>query len=194
MSSHLMIDIETMGVTPDAPICSIGACIFDLHEVGKITSEFETTISLESNELSGRHVQSGTLIWWLKQSKEAQAALLSGAQAQLRQALKQFRMWAQDVKPSVQRVWANDPDFDVVILRHAFDACGEMWPWHFSINRSVRTISELAFPHKEDLDALKGELRKDITHHRAVDDAVMQAKLVQWAYKTLAPCSVELPG
>lgn len=190
--SALMIDLETMATTPDAAIVAIGACAFDPHEAGKIFSEFSMNISLESNEQAGRRIQGSTVGWWMQQSDAARSALFDRP-TNLRNALKSFRMWCQGTDhPTVQTVWANDPDFDCVILKSAFDACGELWPYGFWMNRSVRTIQELAFPNKGDLDALKTQLRAGGVHHRAVDDAIMQARLVQTCHQVLAPCSFEL--
>ncbi|ELF1404681.1 3'-5' exoribonuclease, partial [Escherichia coli] len=44
---HLMIDIETMGKNPDAPIISIGAIFFD-PQTGDMGPEFSKTIDLET--------------------------------------------------------------------------------------------------------------------------------------------------
>ncbi|MBB8490579.1 RecE family exodeoxyribonuclease, partial [Escherichia coli] len=44
---HLMIDLETMGKNPDAPIISIGAIFFD-PQTGDVGPEFSKTIDLET--------------------------------------------------------------------------------------------------------------------------------------------------
>ncbi|EOV6122752.1 3'-5' exoribonuclease, partial [Escherichia coli] len=44
---HLMIDLETMGKNPDAPIISIGAIFFD-PQTGEMGPEFSKTIDLET--------------------------------------------------------------------------------------------------------------------------------------------------
>ncbi|EPR6989137.1 3'-5' exoribonuclease domain-containing protein, partial [Escherichia coli] len=44
---HLMIDLETMGKNPDAPIISIGAIFFD-PQTGDMGPEFSKTIDLET--------------------------------------------------------------------------------------------------------------------------------------------------
>lgn len=191
MSAAAMIDLETMAVTPDAAILAIGACVFNLHEEGKIYSQFSMNISIESNEEKGRRIQGSTVAWWLKQSDAARMALFDNP-TNLPNALKSLRMWMQETKPAVTTIWANDPDFDIVILKSAFDACGELWPYGFWMNRSVRTIQELAYPDPEDLKVVKTQLRAGGVHHRAVDDAIMQARLVQHCYRILNPCAVEI--
>ncbi|MBJ5080118.1 3'-5' exoribonuclease, partial [Salmonella enterica subsp. enterica serovar Corvallis] len=45
--NNLMIDLETMGKKPNAPVVSIGAVFFD-PQSGEIGPEFYTAVSLES--------------------------------------------------------------------------------------------------------------------------------------------------
>ncbi|HBA8728931.1 TPA: exonuclease, partial [Escherichia coli] len=68
---HLMIDLETMGKNPDAPIISIGAIFFD-PQTGDMGPEFSKTIDLET---AGGVIDRDTIKWWLKQSREAQSAI-----------------------------------------------------------------------------------------------------------------------
>ncbi|HBP9762248.1 TPA: 3'-5' exoribonuclease, partial [Escherichia coli] len=58
---HLMIDLETMGKNPDAPIISIGAIFFD-PQTGEMGPEFSKTIDLET---AGGVIDRDTIKWWL---------------------------------------------------------------------------------------------------------------------------------
>ncbi|EFA0013166.1 exonuclease, partial [Escherichia coli] len=60
---HLMIDLETMGKNPDAPIISIGAIFFD-PQTGDMGPEFSKTIDLDT---AGGVIDRDTMKWWLKQ-------------------------------------------------------------------------------------------------------------------------------
>lgn len=174
MSTHIMVDIETMATGPTAAIVSIGACAFDMLNLDEeIKRRFEIHISLESNEAEGRKLSAGTVSWWLKQSKEAQAALFIDPITNLRSALVQFRMWVQQQEPKATHVWAKDPDFDCVILKHAFDQFREIWPFQYWQHRSVRTITEAAYPDGDEPDLRVG------VHHSAADDAITQALMVR---------------
>ncbi|EFV7194683.1 exonuclease, partial [Shigella flexneri] len=64
---HLMIDLETMGKNPDAPIISIGAIFFD-PQTGDMGPEFSKTIDLET---AGGVIDRDVIKRWLKQSREA---------------------------------------------------------------------------------------------------------------------------
>jgi len=185
-----MIDLETMAVTPDAAILSIGACAFDLtqrNEAKEIVDRFYVAVSLESNEAANRRFQAGTIAWWLKQSKEAQASLFEEPIRNLRTACTELRMWAQNLTPAVNWIWANDPDFDIVILRNAFQQVDQLWPWHFALNRSCRTIKHLAWPDDD-----CPNFRAGTVHHRADDDAIAQARMVQHAFHRLVMANPSL--
>lgn len=178
-----MIDLETMSVSSNAAIVSIGACAFNLYDQAEpITQTFEVNISLESNEQAGRHISASTVMWWMQQSKDAQKALYESECCTLEVGLNRLQTWISSVKPSITHVWANDPDFDIVILKNAFDQCGRIWPFHFAANRSMRTIFELAYPEIDKLKEVREFFRSQGTHHRAVDDAVAQAHIVRHCY------------
>ncbi|EFH8750953.1 exonuclease, partial [Escherichia coli] len=70
---HLMIDLETMGKNPDAPIISIGAIFFD-PQTGDMGPEFSKTIDLDT---AGGVIDRDVIKWWLKQSREAQSAIMT---------------------------------------------------------------------------------------------------------------------
>ncbi|ENA7356342.1 3'-5' exoribonuclease, partial [Escherichia coli] len=62
---HLMIDLETMGKNPDAPIISIDAIFFD-PQTGDMGPEFSKTIDLET---AGGVIDRDVIKRWLKQSR-----------------------------------------------------------------------------------------------------------------------------
>lgn len=72
--NNLMIDLETMGKNPNAPIVSIGG-VFFAPEKGELGPEFCIAISLESAMEQGAAPDGDTILWWLRQSPEARAAI-----------------------------------------------------------------------------------------------------------------------
>lgn len=184
----IMVDIETLSTKPSAAIITIGAVMFDprgydTEESLRDSAMLFGPISFDSNEKEGRHIQADTIAWWLKQSREAQAGLFEGNVVSLRAALENFRQWVNKTTPMPTRFWAKDPTFDGVILEHAFEQLGLMWPFKFWETRSVRTIMELAYP--------PGGLRGDFPEigvgvaHNAVDDCIRQALAVQHGHHVL---------
>jgi hypothetical protein len=182
----VMLDLETMDVAPSAAILTIGAVHFD--PFGQDTEEtlrtpertFYARISLDSNTAQGRTMSAGTVKWWLGQTDSARNELLQ-AELALRTAILTFRMWASNLTPRADRVWAKSPEFDVVILKHAFDQLNEVWPFKFWNSRDVRTATELAYPEGNEPKIGVG------TAHNALDDAIRQALMVQHCHQILHP-------
>lgn len=176
----VMIDLETLGTSPRAAILALGACFFDLGgEPGEFFSTFTANISLESNARAGRKIEPSTVIWWLQQPKEAQNAFLEGPHKALSAVLAEFSAWNQQLSPTPHRVWAKDPDFDIVILRDAFQEDNRVFPYKYFMSRSVRTILDLAFG-----DEIPAPPNPGVAHS-ATDDAIKQVALVQMAFQTL---------
>lgn len=77
--NHLMVDLETMGNGPYAPVISIGAVFFDPN-TGETGEEFSVNISLESSMRYLARPDASTILWWLEQSEEARKSLTSNTQ------------------------------------------------------------------------------------------------------------------
>ena len=188
MKNALMVDLETMAVSPNAAIVSIGACMFDPYgPLDQVMDEtFLVRVSLESNQEAGRELNASTVMWWLRQAPEAQQNLLEDI-TNLPAAIGRFTKWFQhETTERPDSVWANDPDFDAVILRSAYETVGHIYPLGFWMNRSVRTVGAMAYPDYRIRKAAMGAVRKAAgTHHRADVDAVAQARFIIHCYKEL---------
>ncbi|EHY3725755.1 3'-5' exoribonuclease, partial [Escherichia coli] len=130
---HLMIDIETMGKNPNAAIISIGAIFFD-PQTGDMGPEFSKTIDLDT---AGGVIDRDVIKWWLKQSREAQSAILTD-EIPLDDALLQLREFiAENSGEFFVQVWGNGANFDNVILRRSYERQGIPCPWHYHNDRDV---------------------------------------------------------
>ncbi|EOO0010259.1 3'-5' exoribonuclease, partial [Escherichia coli] len=168
---HLMIDLETMGKNPDAPIISIGAIFFD-PQTGDMGPEFSKTIDLET---AGGVIDRDTIKWWLKQSREAQSAIMSD-EIPLDDALLQLREFIDENSGEFfVQVWGNGANFDNTILRRSYERQGIPCPWRYYNDRDVRTIVELG--KAIDFDA-RTAIPFEGERHNALDDARYQAKYV----------------
>ncbi|WP_407066169.1 3'-5' exoribonuclease domain-containing protein [Escherichia coli] len=177
---HLMIDLETMGKNPDAPIISIGAIFFD-PQTGDMGPEFSKTIDLET---AGGVIDRDTIKWWLKQSREAQSAIMTD-EIPLDDALLQLREFIDENSGEFfVQVWGNGANFDNTILRRSYERQGIPCPWRYHNDRDVRTIVELG-------KAINFDARMDIPfegeRHNALDDARYQAKYVSAIWQKLIP-------
>jgi len=182
--THLMVDVESLGKSPDAPVVSIGAVFFN-PATGACGPTFYKVISLESAMASGGIPDASTIIWWLKQSSEARAAIVVDDAIPLDDALLQFNEFicenAAGGTGSVQ-VWGNGATFDNVLMRRSYERTGIACPWKRFNDRDVRTIVELgkavginprySIPFEGDM-------------HNALADACHQAKYVSAIWQRL---------
>ncbi|WP_409518162.1 3'-5' exoribonuclease domain-containing protein, partial [Escherichia coli] len=160
---HLMIDLETMGKNPDAPIISIGAIFFD-PQTGDMGPEFSKTIDLET---AGGVIDRDTIKWWLKQSREAQSAIMTD-EIPLDDALLQLREFIDENSGEFfVQVWGNGANFDNTILRRSYERQGIPCPWRYYNDRDVRTIVELG--KAIDFDA-RTAIPFEGERHNALDD------------------------
>jgi len=158
---HAMLDIETMGTSPDAPILSIGACRFDRNGID-IDNTFYRSVTLASAMDSGATMDADTVTWWMQQSDEARTAAIEG-KGDLREVLGWFSAWILDVP--LDGVWGNGAAFDNVIVTQSYRRLDMAVPWAFWQDRCYRTVKSLS--------GIK--LERTGTHHNALDDAISQA-------------------
>ncbi|EEW0269707.1 3'-5' exoribonuclease [Escherichia coli] len=181
---HLMIDLETMGKNPDAPIISIGAIFFD-PQTGDMGPEFSKTIDLET---AGGIIDRDTIKWWLKQSREAQSAILTD-EIPLDDALLQLREFIDENSGEFfVQVWGNGANFDNVILRRSYERQGIPCPWRYTNDRDVRTMVALGLVM--DFDA-RNVITFEGERHNALHDARYQAKYVSAIWQKLLPSQAD---
>ena len=181
---HLMIDLETMGKNPDAPIISIGAIFFD-PQTGDMGPEFSKTIDLET---AGGVIDRDVIKRWLKQSREAQSAIMTD-EIPLDDALLQLREFIDENSGEFfVQVWGNGANFDNTILRRSYERQGIPCPWRYYNDRDVRTIVELG--KAIDFDA-RTAIPFEGERHNALDDARYQAKYVSVIWQKLIPSQAD---
>ncbi|CAD5588217.1 3'-5' exoribonuclease [Escherichia coli] len=181
---HLMIDLETMGKNPDAPIISIGAIFFD-PQTGDMGPEFSKTIDLNT---AGGVIDRDVIKWWLKQSREAQSAIMTD-EIPLDDALLQLREFIDENSGEFfVQVWGNGANFDNTILRRSYERQGIPCPWRYYNDRDVRTIVELG--KAIDFDA-RTAIPFEGERHNALDDARYQAKYVSVIWQKLIPSQAD---
>ncbi len=179
--NHLMIDLEMMGQSTQAPIVSIGAVFFD-PATSTLGEKFYSPVSLKSAMHGGGIPDAETILWWMEQSEEARKAI-SGSGFPLIVVLHDLKRFVvSNCDPKHMRVWGNGAGFDNVILR---ESCKREYLediWQFRNDRDVRTIVELGreigFDPKKDMP-FEGE------RHNALADAEHQAKYVSAIWQRL---------
>ncbi|MEF6535763.1 3'-5' exoribonuclease [Escherichia coli] len=181
---HLMIDLETMSKNPDAPIISIDAIFFD-PQTGDMGPEFSKTIDLET---AGGVIDRDVIKRWLKQSREAQSAIMTD-EIPLDDALLQLREFIDENSGEFfVQVWGNGANFENTILRRSYERQGIPCPWRYYNDRDVRTIVELG--KAIDFDA-RTAIPFEGERHNALDDARYQAKYVSVIWQKLIPSQAD---
>lgn len=173
MTSALMIDCETVDITPNAGILTIGVVVFNPLGNG-IKDQLELRPTLEDQMTFGRTIDDGTLKWWAQQSKEAQdEAFGDHDRISFREAMEHMHKfcWNRD------EVWAHGAAFDVVLMETGWANIGMKPAWPFNKVRDTRTLFAVTGVKLRD-----GGFK---TSHRAVDDAERQALCVQESYRRL---------
>ena len=193
---ELMIDIETLGTKPGAPVLEIACVAFYLDGsplvpgYGRLVEPYRIALPLQSQLDRGLQIDADTLGWWTKEERagrlyelmregETRTQTVTSALGGLKHFIASHR--AGDDRSIC--MWANSPSFDLTLLEHLFRTYEIAVPWTHREQadqrtwlRSVgcRSTRELGIPFVG-------------TEHCALDDATHQIKLVQEVYRRLHP-------
>ena len=162
---HIMLDLETMGTRPDAPIIAIGAVAFGKEGVHE---SFYCIVSLHSAVRSGAVIDPSTVMWWLQQGDSARNALTETQDdaVGLEEALRDFGQFVCAYGDSLKGVWGNGAAFDNVLMHESGRRC-RVPLWEFWKDKCYRTAKGM-YPAVE--------INRSGTHHNALDDARSQAE------------------
>ena len=162
MIRDVMLDLETMGTDPDAPIIAIGAVAMDL-DAGTVGNEFYKIVDLGSAMKQGAVVEASTIMWWMQQNDEARQAVWRGGIG-ITEALENFSNWIHQF--DTPQVWGNGANFDNVILASSYARAGKKAPWNYWNDRCFRTL-KATYPQ------VRPENQR--VAHNALQDAIDQA-------------------
>jgi hypothetical protein len=165
MSKHLMVDLETLAVSPNAVVLSLGAVHFDPLGQGH-TNEIYFRISIDDQDTLNREIDPNTLDWWAKQDKEImEEAFNSNDRVPLSEAAEIFHKFAW----GCDAFWSHGATFDLVIIEDILRQLKRPLPWSYWQLRDTRTLFDLGF----DPEMPQGQ------KHNALQDAIRQAIGVQ---------------
>lgn len=140
---HVMIDIESLSLQPDALILSIGAVTFTCksNDGPIFGQELLLVPSISEQLIAGRHVDQSTQDWWAGAQNDAarQHWLHPDKTISMYDALIQLRSFCRDA----HTVWANGVVFDISVLEHAFRQKSIQVPWRYNIIRDARTVYDI---------------------------------------------------
>jgi exodeoxyribonuclease VIII len=173
-TQHFMLDIETLGQLPNAPVVSVAVVAF---KPGKET-QWEMLWILDPEDQRERKADFDTIRWWMTQKPEA-AAHWVHPQERLPTltALKELKWMASSSSGlSWEQAiwWGNSPNFDETIMTGLYREFSIAPPWKFREWRDIRTIREFlkdkTFPRNPNL-------------HNPLADCKAQIEVVERFYK-----------
>lgn len=166
--NHLMIDLESLGQTPLAPILSVGAVFFDNKE---IKLEREWHLEIEEQLRQGRKPDFSTICWWMTQSDKAREIFNKEFRHTPVYFTGEFNQFCRSSNMHNPKLWGNGASFDIPILESLLKknmAIDAKLPWQFWDHRCFRTIKAITNCDKK--IPFEGE------KHSALTDARHQAK------------------
>lgn len=159
-----MLDLETTGKSAGCGILCIGATTFDKQH------KFYERIAHSSCIAHGLKDDIDTMRWWQKQDPQLRAEAFGGTK-DLVEVLDSFHDWFRSIDKENWKnieIWGNGADFDLPILKAAYEAVDRPIPWGDYSGRCYRTLKSL-------LRHVEAPPRASKKHH-ALDDAIYQAE------------------
>lgn len=173
MARSIMLDLETLDTGPDAVILTFGAVKFSEFTDEEPSSPLYLRIKIDEQSTLGRSISQDTLNWWSTQDPAAQEEAFSEED---RVSLDNFTSQLSKYVVGADKVWAQGPTFDIVILENLYRMIGKTAPWAFWQIRDSRTLLDLGD------DSVK---KNNASAHNALADAYFQAQAVQSIYREL---------
>ena len=173
----VMLDIETLATSPDSVILTFGAVKFDPFDPKKpIDQAIYMRLDVDEQIALNRKIDDGTVEWWAKQSEEVREEALGTAN---RENLETFTKSLNKFVAGVDRIWAQGPVFDIVILENLYRQLGKPAPWPYYVIRDSRTLLKALGDDRESTKLLHNALADCVSQAEAVQSAVKRYKLVE---------------
>ena len=170
----VMVDIETLGITPDCIILTVGGVKFNPNDEIEPRDRKLWRLDIEEQRNKGRTEDQTAIDFWNKQEPHVREEAFSDKdRISVDSFLNDFNTWID----GATQVWAQGVTFDIVILKDLYDQCGVKPNWSDFRVMDSRTLFKL----------LKEDPRKQMEFdaHDAAEDSYYQAIGVQRAYKEL---------
>ena len=167
----IMLDIETLATSPDSVILTFGAVKFNPFEAyQELDNGLYFRISVDEQLALGRRVDDSTVAWWGTQNEQVREEALGEND---RVSLQEFSKELNRFVVGADRIWAQGPVFDIVILENLYRQLAKPTPWPYYVIRDSRTL----------LKALGDTRQPGAMLHNALADCVSQAQAIQLAVK-----------
>lgn len=173
----LMIDIETLALSPNAAVTQVGFCCADLDT--RDYTVHPTALWLNPNDQK-REIDFGTVQWWMAQDREVAKTVFTDREVRV-SADHVFNVLQDIVRENAGcTVWGSPAMFDLPILTSLW---GGKKPWAYNMERDLMTLYKLKDPDK------LLQPPENTKHHDAAADAQWQLEYLMniWAHKFKEP-------
>ena len=174
MTTHAMIDLETLATGFDATVLTLGGLKFNPNNISDPHSEIYFKLDVDEQTERGRRVDDSTIEWWATQPDNIRLeAFDQDGAITVADACAQIARWCV----GVDTFWGQGYGFDFTMIENLFYNIERPVPWQFWQVLDSRTLFKMisADPRKS--------MQTDL--HNALADAYFQAKAIQLAYKEL---------
>ena len=179
---HVMVDTETLGLSQNALLLSVGAQVFNpLVGYAGFPSFYQ---EIDALSYPGE-VDISTLQFWFSHTKETGKIPPIYGTTPAAAVARDFLYWLIDLKegkPDELVIWANGTDFDIPKLQRLMD---RKEPWKYNSVRDYRTILKLF--SSPDSPKFKGE-----NAHNALADCEFQISQLVPIFQNLRAKGVPL--
>lgn len=174
MTSCVMLDLETLGTSPDCVILTLGAIKFNPFGDSEPGPGIYLRLDIEEQLAMGRTTLDSTIEWWAKQDPAVREEALG--ENGHRYKVNELRKELNKFLVGVDHIWAQGPAFDIVILENLYRSKSWPFPWHYWQIRDSRTLFGV---HGDPREPGRDQA------HNALMDCYYQAKSVQKIYQKL---------
>lgn len=134
---HAMVDLETLGVGDHATIVQIGAVSF--YADGTIISRCIADVAVKDWDGT---TTPDTIMWWMGQEESVRSRVFSPDVPRV--PMKIALADVDRLMSGCTTIWANSPNFDLRILRQAYERHGMEWEHSPFKERDFRTFKKIA--------------------------------------------------
>lgn len=167
-----MIDFETLGNGTSKCVCQIGAVYFN-NSTGELGDTFKVNVNAATHVRAGAKIDADTVYWWIQQSNEARASIVSGDLMDVTEAFLKLNEFLKGAK----RIWSH-ATFDFVTLTDTMKQLGIKSNFSYKAGLDIRTLMYLAGTSAKIIE-------RTGVHHDALADCVHQVKYCVGAMNTI---------
>lgn len=173
----VMLDLETLATSPDSVILTFGAVKFDPFDRDKEMNQgLYMRVNVDEQIALGRAVDEGTVAWWGTQNEEVREEALGEHD---RVSLEDFTYQLNKFLVGTNRIWAQGPVFDIVIMENLYRQLGKPCPWLYYNIRDSRTLLKALGDNRKGGQLLHNALADCVSQAEAVQDAVFRHELTE---------------